>query len=60
MKLIPQANRDPENINKQLLKSQTSFIICVHFGNLLEGFSPFIRQKYTQITYFSFKTAYPP
>ena len=41
MKLIPQANRVPENISKQLLKSQTSFIICLHFGNFTRRTFPF-------------------
>ena len=32
-----------------------SFIICLQNGNLLEVISPFIHEKYTEITYFSFK-----
>ena len=44
-----------ENKNKQLLKTQSSFIICSQSGNLLEGLSPFFLHQYTKTKYFSFK-----
>ena len=37
MKLFWYANKEiQKNIKKQLLKTQASFIICLHSGNLLE------------------------
>ena len=38
MKLFWYANKEiqKKNINKQLLKTQASFIICLHSGNLLK------------------------
>ena len=37
MKLFWYTNKEiQKNIKKQLLKTQASFIICLHSGNLLE------------------------
>ena len=59
MKLIPQANRDPENISKQLLKSQTSFIICLHFGNFTRRTFPFYTSEIHTNNIFFFYNGLP-